>query len=145
MEQEFNNNYEEDTTEELFLDDGQVEHSVENVFGNSNSSFLYEQNDEPNNLTESSVGEFYNNEFSITDAQSESVQPENNLSGEINDEIVSQSIVENEAQKNMDVSKDKQDNVAQGESAKGNLTFMLIFGVLLLVIIFLLPYISGYK
>lgn len=150
---------EENPTEELFLEAEQVEQPIENIFSNSNSPFLYATNEETTNLVEPTVGvspfvESVSNPIVEGTIQENVVGNEGSILDEV--EIPTTSFTEikvepenveeykNESSSNEKVD-EKKVKASDGESAKGNLVFIFVFGILLLAITFLLPYISGYK
>lgn len=154
-------NIEENNMEELLLDDEQFEKPTENIFGSSNASFLYSTDEAVSNLVEPSSfeepistlipntmiqEEADANDFGLSSStEFDTVSMPTNSFTEMKDEsIVGTPEVETILDEK-EVTQNIESNKEAERETKSNLTFIFVFGILLLAITFLLPYISGYK
>lgn len=160
-EEEFVPNIAENNMEELFLDEEQFKQPTEDVFGSNGNPFLHSTNEATANLVDTtSFEESISNSISNTTIQEDAITNDfsiSNLSvsGEASipvnsftemkvEPTVVMEKVETPLNANM-IEKKIESNKESEKETKSNLTFILVFGILLFAITFLLPYISGYK
>lgn len=105
-----------------------------------------------NDISEPIVGAaIIQSESSITDSENASNKIQEstdiNVSSQVSDELVKQDIPMDEINLSMEneINSMTKNNTDTNNDSKSNLIFILVFGIILLVITFLLPYISGYK